>query len=82
MSQVASLQVMHIHIVASCSMIFSTSSREILINERVNVISTSIQSVMPYLLNFVGINVMKGQRNLRSINYSSTVNKSFHLYFH
>jgi len=37
---------------------------------------------MPYLLNFVGINVMKGQRNLRSINYSSTVNKSFHLYFH
>ena len=38
-------------------------------------------NLMPYLSGFFGINVVKGQRDFRSINCSSTVNEKFNLFF-
>jgi len=37
---------------------------------------------MLYLLGFLDINAVKGQCDFRSINCLSTVNETFHLYFH
>jgi len=36
----------------------------------------------PHSSGFFGIEAVKGQRDFRSINCSSTVNEKFHLYFH
>jgi len=38
--------------------------------------------LIPYLLGFFGIKVVKGQHEFRSINCLSIVNKIFHTYFH
>ena len=38
--------------------------------------------LMPYLSSFFAINIVKGQRDFRSINCLSTVNEKFHLCFH